>query len=156
MEACMFPDILTPIERDVLLKPKRGILLLRINAVLIGLCAAFAVALTIGILWSDAGSRIRLNAYDAVLFLLVLTFGGVILGSVAGIWRGDMNAMIVAWIAFAIAMVLKALTLTFTFGNREIDAGALVLAITGFITMRAMLARGFELSNLIKSAPVPD
>jgi uncharacterized membrane protein len=152
----MIFDVLSRAERGVLVNPARGILLQRIDAVLIGLCGAFIVALLIGIAWSgNLGAN--LNAIGVVMIVVVLACAGVMLASQNGIWRGDANAMLVAWIAFAITLVLKGVSLTLSLGMLgQIDAAVLVLVVSGLITMRTLLARGFAIAHIMKEPAPPD
>ena len=142
-------DLLSRLERSVLITPERGILYQRIDAVLIGLCATFIAGLLIGAQWSGGGLSTQMTAWNVVLTLVLLACAGIMLASLNGIWRGDVNAMLVAWIALAVTLVLKVLSLTLTLGM-QIDGAVFVLVVTGLITMRAMLARGFNLSRTME------
>lgn len=154
--AAMIIDILSRFERDVVVRPQRGIHLLRIGAVLFALCALFIAAMLVGALTSMAGAGRSATLGDFNVFALLIICTLTMFASCPGIWRGSVNAMLVAWVAFALTLVSKAVTLTFSLGSYgQIDIAVLVLLVTGLIAMRALLARGFELSRLMKDGAPP-
>jgi hypothetical protein len=147
-------DILSRMERAVAIKPARAVLYQRIAAILFGLCGAFILFLLAQIV-SNPGAIGTLTVFTAAFLLVVLACAVLMLWGLVRIWQGDVNAMLVAWMALAVTMVIKGLTLSFSLGALQLDGAALLLLVTGIIAMRHLLGRGFALSRAMSEPASP-